>query len=436
MRSALPVGDRPLARNSSKRGRWGIVAGAYWFFFLLPALPAMGGAYIMQNLATGIFIFAVICILLVNGRMMTSYLGKATRAVYASLVAVSLSYGATYLYFLFNAAFDTGPRDLLELARYPIVLLLVWLLLKARQRVTREAVLGYCIIPSVYVSAVLLAIYVGKVPMLYDVIEALYGGSKSAVNLAARWFSWALPFENPNFLGLYMVWCLACTLFFTPRIRFIFTGLCMLMIVVSGSRTAWVSGGIVLTAWIIGALLTRDRRRAALVLVGGLLVSVVFSITVLDIDWASMARVQLVTNAIRKGSILLESNIAFRVDQARFLISKVLAESPLVGFGPSKYSVADVIDSQYVLWLTRTGVIGTMLMMWFYGSIAFWRPFLFFVRQRKAYLALGVACFSAATGISLLTGAFLDNLRLLFLGGAMLFLVVANPATRRRTAND
>jgi hypothetical protein len=351
-------------------------------------------------------------------------------------VVVSITYSATYLYSLTSGRFDTGFRDLAELARYPIILLFSVFLLKARQLTARETILHRCIVPSVYISAILLIIYAAKVPVLCDALMFLYGGSKSAINPAAQWISWTLPFENPNFLGLYMVWCLVCILFFTPKTRPISTVLCVLMVFLSGSRTAWVAGGLVMVTWNIGALLAGDRRRDVLGIAGGLLVGAVFLVAVLGIDLTRLARVQLITSAIGKGNILLEPNLAARISQTRFLIARVLGECPLLGFGPSKYAVADVIDSQYVLWLTRAGLVGTVLLAWFYSWLALWRPLLYYIRRHEVYLALGAVSFSVATLVSLLTGPFLDNLRLLFLGGAMLILVIANPTSRRRTAND
>lgn len=401
-----------------------LVLFSFWMTF---TLPAFGITYLLERFLVIILAGACLIFLMMCRNIPRTYFGRSLALVYVSLSILSVTYVATYFYFLSVKQIDTGARDLLEIARYPLFLLYLSGLIIARKSIRVSWFIKFAITPSVYFIVSCFALYVLPIPFASPIIHTIYQGTKTAINFSSGWISWSIPFENPNFMGLYLVWTLTILLFFTPRVPWFPALLSLLFIFVTGSRTAWAASLFVVFLWLVASALTAGRRRRALWVItlfciGGL---AVFSLS--PLSFSEMARVQLLTAAINKGSILLEPNLAFRVEQIKTLASAALAESPILGFGPSKYGIVDIIDNQYLLWLVRTGLLGAMLMILSLSILVFTRPLTYYQRHRDSFKVIGVLAFVGATGLALLTGAFLDNIRLLFLFLSVVLLVVGNP---------
>jgi len=411
--------------SDRRDGNWFTIS-LFWSLFLL---PSFGVPYQVERVALGGLAALLLLWFAMRGRLPRRYLGRSVPNLVLPLLLISVLYTVTHAWWVVIVGAETGIRDLLELVRYPFILLLVLFLIAVQRRVSREAFLRRCVIPSIWVSMSLFLVCLFDIPGLSDVIRYVYSGTKSSLNLDMLWIRWSIPFENPNFLGVYLVWCLATLLFFTKRLPPVSIICCLVLTFASGSRTAWVAALYIGIVWAVATVLHLTRRR---LLVLTLCIAAVTSFF-LVIDVGRFARAGLIGEAIARGSILYEGNVAFRVEQMLELGTKTLSVSPVFGFGPAKQALVAVIDSQYLLWLVRMGIIGLVLVMSFYTMIALVVPLRAAAREKRHYEAWGIVAFAGATAICLLTGAFLDNMRLLFLGAALLVWVISVPRTAARS---
>jgi len=396
-------------------------------FWLAFALPALGDPYVVEKAAMGALALGCVLLLASSKRMPASYFERRLTPIIVPLVVVSFTYSLSYFAALWGADVQTGLRDLMELIRYPLWVIFVLTLLAFRRQVGAEWIVRRLVVPSIYFSVACFVLYVLPVPFLSALLRYVYSGTKTAIGFDTGWLSWSIPFENPNFLGLYLNWALVALLFFSKKTRTAPIAVTLLLIFATGSRTAWLACLCALAAWVVASALSPGRRRRAVWLflaAGGILcLAAVLS----PVRFDEMTRVERVTTAIQKGSVLLEPSLAAHLVHANTLLSDVWAAHPILGVGPSKYAVADVIDNQYVTWLVRTGVVGTLCLLLTVTTLILWRPMRAFLAIQDRFHAVGVVAFTVATGLSLFTGAFLDNLRLLVLGLTIGLCIVANP---------
>lgn len=320
------------------------------------------------------------------------------------------------LSFIYSVAFngiETGSRDYFDLLRYVFTwAFALYVLRHYDDRVRRSTEVA--VTAAMYFSLLVAVCYLRPLPVLTPFFrDFLYAHTKTAVN----WFGQlrlAAPFENPNFLGFFAVQVLAYLLFFSRSpIRFMHAGAALLVIYFSGSRTAWVSTGVVAAAAFAAYsydLATKMKVKRALQLSAAVML---LGIGVVRYGGAFLenGRVRAILEAVHKGGVQNESNAAGRVAQ-NLEAWEYIKRSPLLGWGPSKYAIFDFVDDQYALWGLRNGAVGFLLIMT--GLV--WVSWRIIRPQRGDSMKLIGACaFVTAIALELLTGEFLGNFRLCYL---------------------
>lgn len=325
---------------------------------------------------------------------------------------IQFLYTASYVYSVGVRGIDTGLRDYFELARYLILWGFVVCVIRhfdepARRAVERAAA------ASLYFALFVLACFVFTVPVLTDLFKhRIYADTKTFVDYGI--LRLAAPFENPNFLGFYAVEVLAFMLFFArSRLRLLHAGAALLVLGFTGSRTAWAGASIVLCAALavyayLGSLRASMRHAAqlCLALFVLILVGTHYSQRILQ-----SSRVNRVVYAAQRGGIQNEANAAHRLEQARYAL-EFIRQSPWLGWGPSKYETMVYVDNQYLLWLLRSGIVGTAFIL---AALALGILRFLSSMEGDVLAFVGAVAFVLAVALMLLAGQFLDNFRLFFL---------------------
>jgi len=319
----------------------------------------------------------------------------------------------------------TGIRDVFELTRFPIMLVMILFLAQVRVDSTnlRQVVRKAFITPYWIVVLLCLADIV-TIPVLSEAKRVLWEQSKNSIDFSYDRFRISGTLENPNWFSLYLNMMLALFLFFEKRTLVSLAGAvtCVGLIAMTGSRTGMI--GMLLTTLVYSLMsflkVARQPLRGSmrLAVVAGLIVAGVYLI-------GSVGNLRIIQSIalIRAKGILGVESANIRASQVRSLVGKYADEPRLLGFGPSKYSVADVIDNQYAEYLVRYGIVGLSLMVlihFYYGSAALllWRR----CREQPVRdYSLFVCMLAVLMLVYFATGQFGDILRLslIYLGFIM-----------------
>ncbi len=416
------------ASNANKRQAQ--ACSVYLLFWVAFVLPTIGMAYTVERVfvvAASIFCLAE---LIITRRLPKRYLGTRVSALLMAFFLISFLYLSTYFYYLAIRQYDTGWRDLFEIARYPLIAVFSLYTISIQSSVRPEELVQRAVKPSIWFGFVCLVTCHWRVPIISEGIRHLYSDVKTWAKPGGGLIRFSIPFENPNFLGLYLVWALTALLFVERRTSYLTVLLTMILIFATGSRTAWVATVVVMVCWVIACSVTQGKRYQAMIVLLVACISLIVAMYRGTLERIAQApRVVLIIDAMERGSILLEPNVAFRVNQWATLVPTVMTTSPLFGFGPSKYAYVSMIDSQYLTWIIRNGIVGLLLIVYVLGRLAFIRPAIQFMKQKRWYSMMGVVAFSGSTLATLFTGAFLDNFRLAVLFLVYAVLIIGNPDT-------
>ena len=307
----------------------------------------------------------------------------------------------------------SGLRDYLEMLRF-VVLLSVMVLIEVDFSRRAIRALDTVIIASLTWMGIVFAAYTTSIPFLTPFLTgALYGTSKTNVELSIAQIRVSAPFENPNFLAFYLVLSLTYLLFFSRHcLRYWIAPVAAVGGFLTGSRSGWIAMLIVLTLFGID-LLSRALRWRDLRLIGAAVALVLVAVgawSILSDGILGSYRVATTVDYLKAGRILEEPNLAARI-QVNGRAMELFLESPVVGTGSAKYTEIDVVDNQYMTWLVRTGLIGFVMLLLVYARVA--------VAQLDAAWrsnqVVGVAAFWLSAAVMLITGSFLDNFRLTFI---------------------
>lgn len=328
----------------------------------------------------------------------------------------------------------SGARDLFELLRFPIMLLLVFFL--AQVRIDRDSLRGFIekayIIPF-WIVAFLSFAEILKVPVVSEVKAILWAQSKNTLSFSSSWYRISGTMENPNWFSLYLNMILALFVFVRGRSLSSLAGIlmCVCLLTFTGSVTGMVGLAFLMIAYCIISGFRAIRhpvggvvRLAAAVLLIAVGLSMVSTV--------GNARILKAVRQVRSDGVLSIESASERASAAESLVDRYVQEPRLLGFGPSKYLLGSVIDNQYVEYLVRYGIVGTSLLLIMYiyfctSAAALAR------RSNDRYIRDYSKCACVLTALLLIyfiTGEFGDTLRLSILYHGLIvpiFLLARDP---------
>ena len=377
-------------------------------------MPGHLGGFIVEQMYV---VFVVLCAtaLFATSRTNSNYFNISKKGVLFFFLLLELFYVVSYFHaeIRFSAG-SGGVRDYLELARYLIYLIFVVLVFFYHPRNSKHLAESL-ITATLFFSLFIAFVYIVQVPILTGFFEDfLYVATRddlSQISTGGR-VRFAAPFPNPNYLAYFLCMTLVYLLFFAIGLRrLVLIAVCLCILFLTGSRTGWLGAAVLVGFWqmmhIQLALSWRSNFGNLILLVGisGALVLLIFGGFL-----PSVTRVSELNSAIASGDISSVQSFTHRLEHNLFIWDSV-KESLIWGLGPSKYSLTTVIDNQYLLWITRQGIVGfTIICLGIY--------FLFHRMMRAAsgtFHVYGVLCFFLVIGIFGMTGAFLNNFRLFLL---------------------
>ncbi len=310
---------------------------------------------------------------------------------------------------------DTGIRDYFEILRWLIYM--IFILFVARFFTRRHvATFTKLLLISLFYSFFVFLLYKVNFPFLSDIfVNSIYLDAKT-------WFTsdgygrLSVPFENPNFLAFYLNLTLVYTIFFMKSSRitkYTMLVLALALLYLTGSRSGWICCLIIIFFWVLlnlRLLFTSQRFKAMAYLLIFLVVST-FCCNLIIHNINSNYRILSLVQAMENGGIISEANLSGRIQQMKDSWEYTV-ESPFFGWGTAKYSVMQVIDSQYFTWLFRYGLVGSLLILLIMLYLIC--QLLILASSNHRYFMGLLALFSQCI-VMLGTGAFLDNFRLFFI---------------------
>ena len=189
--------------------------------------------------------------------------------------------------------------------------------------------------------------------------------------------------------------------------------LALALLYLTGSRSGWICCLIIIFFWVLlnlRLLFTSQRFKAMAYLLIFLVVST-FCCNLIIHNINSNYRILSLVQAMENGGIISEANLSGRIQQMKDSWEYTV-ESPFFGWGTAKYSVMQVIDSQYFTWLFRYGLVGSLLILLIMLYLIC--QLLILASSNHRYFMGLLALFSQCI-VMLGTGAFLDNFRLFFI---------------------
>lgn len=380
--------------------------------------------WVERSFAAAVFLVACLVLMTKSSAWETR---KASRQASFIFFLVQFLYVTSFIYSVAFNGIQTGSRDVFELGRYLILWGFVVYVIRHFDDKVRASVEA-AITASLYYSLFVLATFQSRIPVLTPFFRGwLYAGTKTTAGEYGGQMRLAAPFENPNYLGFASVLTLGYLLFFSKsRLRTAHIGAALLVVFFCGSRTAWAGTGLLVAAalatYCYQSLVKLNIRYAVQL-------SLVFLVLMVSGPWMyarvmSSGRVVRVVKALQRGGLQEEANAAHRLTRARDAMVYI-RQSPVLGWGPSKYATMTYVDNQYLLWLLRNGVLGAGLIL---VGLALAGANLLRAAWGDLMHAVGTAGFLCALGVMLLAGQFFDNFRLFFL---TVFIAAAMRETSR-----
>jgi len=333
--------------------------------------------------------------------------------------ALCLQSFALLLHGVLVYAYPISVRDFSEPFRY-LLMLIVLLAVYNDASLSDLKFLKRFWIGAVLFFGLIVCIRVGKIPLLYQVTDVLFGASKDkfvAEKLILRQTGFLV---NPNWAGVFLSWALAFLLFNLEERKFmsmILLSLTMVLIVTTGSRTGLVCGVSVFLFWLV----TRGRFYhwvvlivALIVLVGGCFVFFDFQDFLAIFPKHHRELIRVVTET---GSLANVSSLSLRVDIWKKALDLHFYSAPLLGHGPFKESVVDVVDNQYVKWVLWYGIWGVIVLVGYhgyYGVVALKTVFKC-ANSVEGNFAMSVLGMLISLSLAGVTGAFFDVTQLAFI---------------------
>jgi O-antigen ligase len=345
----------------------------------------------------------------------SNYFGFTKLNIVYYFLILQLSY--VFSYFHSEIIFPSGKsglRDYFELARYAIYLIFTFFIFFYYPRNSRNLA-DPIIRVTLFFSLLIVLIYIFKLPILNAFFEDfLYAATKddlSKISIGGR-VRFAAPFPNANYLAYFLCISLVYLLFFSnakDKPLLIITSLLLLFL--TGSRTGWLTSVVILVSFQITYIrygLFQKGKFINLVLVT--LLSCALVLLLFNGFLPNVTRLTELTSAFGAGDISSINSFAHRMEHNLFIWNS-LQESLIWGLGPSKYSLTTVVDNQYLMWITRQGIIGVVII-----AIGILSLFIHMLKFSKTTLhTYGIITFFFAVGLFCMTGAFLNNFRLFLL---------------------
>jgi len=341
-------------------------------------------------------------------------------SLYGLVLVLLVTLVATLSYFvtLFHGQFLTGPRDLVEVFKVAMIYFSCTLGFSFgpidldRARKASAMVLLFSIACALIISF--------HPPVLTELVQALYGTTKT--NISEFTVRLSIPFENPNFLGIFSTLSLSLALFFGAKPDFRLAVLAAVVAALTGSRTAWVTTLLIVLAYLLlrtGQMLAKRQLPSlpSVLVVGALVASGIYFAPNLVTTYQRLNDFMEVVTTL---NLAQDDSYAERI-ALRGNANNLIAERPLIGWGALKYSDLSVVDNQYYTLLLRGGIFGTFLVVQLIlvlfslhlSRLHRWK------RGRHALLLWGVVL------IWMWTGSFADNIRI----ATLLTLMLASTAS-------
>lgn len=321
----------------------------------------------------------------------------------ASLLVVEATF--SHLYSQFYGKFNTGTRDYVDLVK-PLFLVFSCLMPFRLGFYERDVVANSSIIILIYSLFAYFSIKL-NVPIFSEVFNYIYSDTK--LQLTEFTTRLTVPFENPNFLGFFAILSLHLALFSNAKHKIILAILAIIVVGLTGSRTAWVTGIIILFAYYVKGLVFhgfRGRSRLValmIILVSGLAVSAEYFVDFID-DYQRLANLY---DALINRDLSRDSSYGDRVE-LRLGALKLIQERPFFGHGAVKYSGFDVVDNQYYGIVLRYGFFGASLIFTAFALYLF----ALFKRITNVDQAYGLFIYFLIVLAWLWAGNFIENIRL------------------------
>lgn len=232
--------------------------------------------------------------------------------------------------------------------------------------------------------------------------------SEAKVQYSLHHIRIGIPFVNPNFAALLFVLMLSIFLFYARSA--LFAGLCLVAIVLTGSRSGYIAAApLILLAYIIFLCgVATSWRRGVVVVVAH--ATALWFFSQLAEAFTGFSRIVEFTEALADRDLGQVNTASIRFDVIENAL-RFIEVSPLIGVGPGRALGLDIVDSQIVAWPLAYGIPAAVLL---YGL--FLGPMVvLFVRCRLWVHRL--ACVATALSFFLMlgTGDFMKNYRLFFL---------------------
>ena len=354
--------------------------------------------------------------------IMNSFVEIKIIVIFVILFLLSLLYCIAFYRTMLTSLYVVEVRDYIDVLRYVVIAAII-IVIEAYNKCELERVLRAIILVSMLYSLLVFFSYVLYIPVLSDVVHWIYADSKTAIAFPS-FVRLAAPFENPNFLAFYCILCLSYVMFCAHgSYRLVSTGLVLLVLAATGSRSGWVSAFVLMfflyvrlfLALLIASL--REEIREDVIFTFMLSCVLALAVFFLFPYIQESSRVATVIAALDGGSITGEANLAGRIDMVNAAVG-FIEQRPLLGWGPLKDSSIGLIDNQFFQIIARNGMIGFFL---FFGlGVYIYQVAAKLMLSNRKRLGMFFMCM--VTLLMLMTGSFLDNFRLLFL---FLFFIAA-----------
>ena len=385
-----------------------------WLFLVTALVPghlfgwAVEWSYAALTTALGVWFFGR----LAQRHPVGARVGLATLVIVTSISLVG------YTFTLLLSTSPTGVRDLIEMLK-PTMIFFSCSLAFVFGPPTLADLRRACFWVLVYgITCGLILMF--EVPILVPLVDTLYGSTKTG--FSAFYVRLSIPFENPNFFGLIAVLTLAIALNFAPRPDLKLAAVSLLAAGLSGSRTAWFTSALVLTAFAGTVMIAAvaDRRNPSvykLTLAAAIPLAAFYFLPSLVESSDHVANfIDVLINFDLDSDVSYSERLALRDTATRLIL-----ERPLVGWGAIKYTNLDIVDSQYFSLMLRFGILGALLVMaaTAVGAFASLRPL-----AGTRDIGNGVLMWLVLAAW-LWNGTFFDNVRL-----ALLITIIFASASR------
>lgn len=349
-------------------------------------------------------IFAGSLVLLSNQGQLRDAAGVPVMLWVTTFILLTLTGCLSALYGNAALGIRLDNSDAVDLLRFLVFIPLVLFItsLRAQHLEGFLRMLKLCIALHLVCSVILVL----EIEPLASWVLVIY--SEAKVQYSLHHIRIGIPFVNPNFAALLFVLMLSIFLFYARSA--LFAGLCLVAIVLTGSRSGYIAAApLILLAYIIFLFgVTTSWRRGVVVVVAH--ATALWFFSQLAEAFTGFSRIVEFTEALADRDLGQVNTASIRFDVIENAL-RFIEVSPLIGVGPGRALGLDIVDSQIVAWPLAYGIPAAVLL---YGL--FLGPMVvLFVRCRLWVHRL--ACVATALSFFLMlgTGDFMKNYRLFFL---------------------